>query len=326
MTKTIKYSLLWLMLTSMLYVSAAQGAEKSRVWVVNDLVKGPNGDEDDDVTMAALLLLADHYTIEGITVHAATIPVEDTATWAKETFIADYKKEVGQLNAHYGNQYQLDVPVYMAGTASKKFLKIQNDVLKPSFLNKNMSIDALLRAADKGTLHVLNWGPLTEVAMIIKYAVENKKTNALKNIKFVSHWTQRGGPWNCAADNEACNYVHDQAESNPNVVLYELGPSGQRGMVENKCNTSAKLDPQKMFASKIGKHMSAKWLKCRKCNGMADMSDGATIFVTIGLGGGLEAYESNGTTPEQDKMNNLLCQDRNILFSKLEERALVAAQ
>ena len=252
--------------------------------------------------------------------------VKDSDIWAKETFIADYKEEVGRLNAYYNNQYQTEVPIQMASTAGKRFRSIHAETADPHFLDKNLSIKGIISAADQGPLYVLNWGPLTEVAMLLKFCIEHNKKDTLRNIAIISHWTQRGGPWNCASDNEACDFVHDQAEANPNIVMYELGPIGQRGMVENICNDSATLNPEIMFASKIGKHLEAKWTKgCGKCNGMPDMSDGSTMLVLMGYGGGMESYKNDGTVDNQEKINILLCQDRAKIFAKLEERALVAS-
>ncbi len=296
--------LLWLLVMPVL----GHAAEKPRIWVITDLLKGPLGDEDDDVCMGALLLLADHYTIEGISVGANPKTVEGTDVWAKETFVADYKKEVGRLNAYYDDQYQLDVPVIMADSAGLRFAKISSEAENPDFLETSPSIMGMVDAAEQGSLFVLNWGPLTEVAMLLKYCVTQNKIGTLKNISIISHWTQRGGPWNCGADNAGCNYVHDQAEANPNVVIYELGPSGQRGLVENITNETAVFDREAVFASKIGQHMNHP---CGKCEGMPDMSDGSTMLVLMGFGGGLDAYNRDGTmVTDQDGVNRLLCRDR----------------
>lgn len=324
-----KSPLAWMMILCLLIPALTLAAQKPRIWVTNDLQKGPAGDEDDDVCMGVLLLLADHYSIEGISVNANPHYVKGTDRWARDTFIADYQTEVGRLNAYYNHQYQTDVAIHMASTAGKRFKDIHTEAVAPHYLDKNPAIKGLIQAADQGPLFVLNWGPLTEVAMVFKYCIDRDKEDTLKNIIVISHWTQRGGPWNCAADNDGCNYVHDQAEANPNIVMIELGPSGQRGLVENISKESATLDHEIMFASKIGKHLGAKWLKptcwSPNCIGMPDMSDGSTMLVLLGFGGGIEAYRGDGKVVDQNKMNILLCQDRAQIFAKLEERALVAS-
>ena len=55
------------------------------------------------------------------------------------------------------------------------------------------------------------------------------------------------------------------------------------------------------------------------------MSDGSAMLVLMGFGGGIDAYNSDGTMADQEKMNILLYQDRAKIFAKMEERALVAA-
>lgn len=103
-----------------------------------------------------------------------------------------------------------------------------------------------------------------------------------------------------------------------------MGPNGQHGLVEDVCSSGVSLNQEVMYASRIGKHMSAKW-DCGKCRGMPDMSDAASFLVLMGYGGGLAAFPDNGTVANQEKMNRLLCESRADMFAKLEERAKVAA-
>ncbi|MBK1876197.1 nucleoside hydrolase-like domain-containing protein [Pelagicoccus mobilis] len=305
--------------------SAAKTPEKPRVWVVTDIQVGGHGDPDDDVTMGAFLLLADHYQIEGITVGSSDRYSGGTKIWCEETFYADYLREVDNLNAVFDGAYQTEIGFHMASTSGHVFSELHPETQFDEFLDLYPSIRDMIAAAEEGPLYVLNWGLLTELSLAVKYCLEQGKIDTLKNLRIISHWTQRHGRWNCDTDNDACNYIHDQAENHPEVIMYELGPSGQQGMAENICQTAGELDRELMLNSRIGRYLDTKWIGYGRQKGMPDFSDGATFLVLMGFGGGLDYHSTNGIVANQEEANALLCADRPKIFALLEERAIAAA-
>ena len=58
MRDMFKSPIAWMLILSLIVPAFAQASKKPRIWVTTDLMKGPAGDEDDDVCMGVLLLLS----------------------------------------------------------------------------------------------------------------------------------------------------------------------------------------------------------------------------------------------------------------------------
>jgi len=299
----------------------AQGADAKasapRVWVSSDLTdpKSNNAtDTDDIVTLSAFLLVLNKVSPIAIVVGATPFSSCPSALpWINANVVPAYEKEVGHLNAKIGG-YPATLPFLQASTCQKKF-----DPAAAVDLGALPTVKGLIDAAKAGPLFVLNWGPMNETASAIKYLLTAGDTATLDHVTVISHWTSPSSDYNCNVDAAACAYVHQQA-SLGKVKLYELGPMGQRGLVDNSCNTGANLNQSTMYASAIGKLMSAKW----NGSGWPDMSDGATYFVLTGFGGGIAALKPDGTFDAAGP--NRLCNDRGKIASVLEAAATAAAQ
>jgi hypothetical protein len=294
----------------------AHSITKPRVWVSSDLTdpKSANAtDTDDIVTMSAFLLMANRFAIQGVVVGATPFTsCHSSIAWINANATPAYEKEVANLNARIGG-YPPVIPFLEASTCGHKF-----DPMASVNLDSLATVKSLIDAAKAGPVVILNWSPMTETASAIQYLLSQKDTGTLDNIRIVSHWTSPATQYNCNVDAAACAYLHQQASAGA-VKLYELGPMGQTGLVDNSCHSSANLNQAVMSTSAIGKLMSVKW----NGNGWPDMSDGATFFVLDGFGGGLVPLQTNGTvdTAGYDR----LCNDRAKLASLLESVAKAAA-
>jgi hypothetical protein len=292
------------------------GASKPRVWISSDLTdpKSNNAtDADDVVTIAAFVLMANAFTIEGIAVGATPYSsCPSSLPWINANLAPAYQKEVANLNAKIGG-YPASIPFLQASTCQKKFVPaavVDIDALP--------TVKGLIAAAKAGPLFVLNWGPMDETASAISYLLAANDAATLDRITVISHWTSPSNQYNCNVDASACAYVHTQASAGK-VKLYELGPMGQTGLVDNSCKTNADLNQATMYASAIGNFMSVKW----NGDGWPDMSDGSSFMVLAGFGGGIGALKSDGTVDNAGL--NRLCNDRNKIATLLEAAASAAA-
>lgn len=299
---------------SLLFPIAIQA--KPRVWVISDLSKPSSAaDKDDLVTLSAFLLMANKFDVVGMTVGADSRSADncgDAAVWANANFSPAYAAEAGNLNKALSG-FPVTVSFLQSAWCSGQFnAATALDLNAP----KNISIKKLAVAAAAGPLIVLNWGELVEAAYAVKYLQDHDKPS-LDNLSIVSHWTYPSGDSNCKNGASGCSYLHDLAKSG-GVKFYELGPIGQKGLVDNSCKGNASLDKAVMSASRIGNYMNQKWTGV----GAPDFSDGATFMVVAGFGGGLGAYKHDGSYDAAGEAR--LCMDRGAIFGLLETNAKIA--
>jgi hypothetical protein len=292
------------------------GVPKPRVWISSDLTN-PNStnatDTDDIVTTAAFLLLSNRFAVEGFVVGATPYSsCVSSLAWVKTALLPVYLKEIANLEIKIGG-YSNNLPFLQASTCQKKF-----DPSATVDVDALPTVRSLIDAAKTGPLFVLNWGPMDETASAISGLLATGDTATLDRITVISHWTSPSNQYNCSVDANACAYVHQQAAAGK-VKLYELGPMGQTGLVDNSCKTSARLNQATMYGSEIGNLMSIKW----NGDGWPDMSDGATFLVLAGFGGGVTALKADGTFDSAGL--NRLCNDRSKIATLLEAAAIAAA-
>jgi hypothetical protein len=296
--------------------SDALASTKPRVWVSSDLTDPQSAnatDTDDIVTMSAFLLTANRVNVQGVVVGATPFTsCHSSLAWINANVASAYAKEVASLNAKIGG-YPSVVPFLEASTCGHKF-----DATSSVNLDSLPTVKALVDAAKAGPLVILNWSPMTETASAIQYLLSQKDMGTLDNVTIVSHWTSPATQYNCNVDAAACAYLHQQASAGA-IKLYELGPMGQTGLVDNGCHSPVNLSQSMMSVGAIGKLMSVKW----NGNGWPDMSDGATFFVLDGFGGGLRILKSDGTVDSAGY--DRLCNDRAKLAPLLEGAAKAAA-
>jgi len=315
---TIKNFVL-ILLIAFCYAVNAQ-SQKPKVWIYTDMsdktIPGPNkehtvNDPDDISAMAAYLLMSNEFNTLEIVV-ASTHRKEHKTTpnqgeWADLLFGNAYQKDLKKLNKKLGG---FQKKISFTQSCIKESAEHFNDNESYTDLSKYATVNSLIEIASKqmDTINVLCWGSLTEPAILVKHCMETGKTDILKKLRFIAHWTNSSlhqgtpeHPWkvaNCNEDINACNYLKEQAFDNK-IVYYELGAIGQHGIVSgsqfgdeyyNKFKVSAL---GKIFAE--GKYVQ---------NGVDD-SDAATYWTLLGKWGvNFNNLKSNGiNSPEIEKAN-----------------------
>ncbi len=295
-----------------------------RIWVHSD-IHPPNtgGDQDDLVAMAMLLQLSNLMDLRGVVVgidtdgSASACPT--TKDWLLKNHWADYKKEVANMNKHYGG-YKEDIPLYQTAFCHKDFdeSKPPKNINDPQF----ESMKKFIEEAEKGELFVSIWGELVEMAEIIHYLkAQNTPAakTALSNIRVIPHWVIPKNAANCTGSPKACDYIY-KVGATSEVAFYNIGDIGEKGIVQNSCNENHFLNVDIVKASNVGAHIKWKSIQYAKT---PDMSDAASFLVPLGAGGGMANFKSDGS--HSDSKRNDICKDRPQIF-KYWERGALAAQ
>lgn len=275
------------------------------IWVYTDMSDPrdtrsgghPQNDPDDITTLASLLLYANKYNIESIVVASNTrVGLKDPMPFVNEIFVEAYEHDVKYLNEELGG-YPEKIN-FQASSLWDKPYRFDPDKSYADLIGFE-TVEQLIRVAEKKTIYVLNWGPLTEAAIAVKHCLDTKNDKALSNMFFISHWTKssvsQGTPEqpfnvaNCNDDKKACNYMHEVALINDKVRFIEVGCIGQTGLV----NGSARFDNYEAFEnSRLGQI----FYRSKFYFGKPDYSDGATHFILDGsFGLSLEDYPHDGT-------------------------------
>jgi hypothetical protein len=236
----------------LLAVQLSFAQSKPKVWIYTDMsdksIPGKNhmntvNDPDDISAMAGYLLMANEFNTLGIIV-ASTHRNEHKTTanqadWANNYFGKAYKQEVKKLNKQIGG-YPRKIK-FTESCVKATAEKYETGKLYKSLTNYS-TVQSLynLLLKEKDTINVLCWGTVTEPAILVNYCIGLGRTDLLKKLKFIAHWTNsplhQGTPEhpehvaNCREDAAACAYMKEQA-LNGVIQYYELGAIGQHGIV-----------------------------------------------------------------------------------------------
>lgn len=293
---------------------------KPNVWIYTDMsdktIPGSNkehtvNDPDDISAMGGYLLMCNEFNTLGVVV-ASTHRKEHKASgnqadWANSFFGTAYKQDRKQLQKVLkGFPNKIEYLESCIKVSAEKYDNAKTYI----DLSKYNTVEALIKVAAKqeDIINVLCWGSLTEPAILVKYCLETGKTDILKKLRFIAHWTNsplhQGSPeqpWkvaNCNEDINACNYLKEQAFEGK-ISYYELGAIGQHGIVSGSQLGDEYYNQFKVSA--LGKIFAeGKYVH----NGVDD-SDAATYWTLLGKWGViLKDVLSNGiNSPDIEKAN-----------------------
>ncbi|MCM2679876.1 DUF1593 domain-containing protein [Echinimonas agarilytica] len=330
-------------LISTLSHAASSTVEKPAIWVYSDLSdptdlrshNHPQNDPDDIVTLAALLLSANRFNIEGIVVASTNRKnLANPIPFTDKMFKVPYERAVPFLNAQLGG-YQDSVNFHLSSISSAATADGQPIKFKPNTnyrdLGKLNTVAAAVEQLNQKPMYVLSWGPLTESAILVKHLIDSGNTKALNNLTLVSHWTTstiaQGSPEkpfhvaNCRDDWNACTYLHTQAAERTNVKFIELGSTGQTGIVDG---SSGFPKYKQFYHSALGQVFAAAKFYHQK----PDQSDGATFWLLTEFGPALNTIKNDGTlsTTEEKSIRDIFKANGNEIVADLLKRSNIAAK
>ncbi len=315
---------------------------KPKVWIYSDMSNktlvgndhGTINDPDDISAMAGYLLMSNEFNTLGIVITSTHRKEHQTsahqAEWANNYLGSAYKEALPHLNKAIGG-FQNDIFFTQSCIKeSAERYKAENTYVD---LRSYNTVQALIEAASKqeDIIYVLCWGSLTEPAIVVNHCIATHKTDVLKKLKFIAHWTNSPlhqgsiehpeNVANCREDANACKYMKEQAAAGK-IVYYELGAIGQHGIVSG-CQLGDGYYNQ-FKTSALGKiYAEGKYAH----NGVDD-SDGATYWTLLGKWGvSLTDVPSNGTnSAETEKANEdkFFARSKDI-HNELLRRAKIAA-
>ena len=227
---------------------------KPKVWIYTDMsdptLPGPNkegtlNDPDDVSAMAGYLLMANEFETLGIVVasthrsqHRET---PNQAEWANRFFGDAYSADLPGLRKHF-DDFPDDISFVESSIKStaEKFAESKDY----SSLADYPTVASLFDRAsvlDEGQLiNVLCWGSLTEPAILTAHCIATGRTDVLKRLRFIAHWTNSPlhqgtkehpeNVANCREDSSACAYMKRLAAAGK-LTYYECGAIGQHGIV-----------------------------------------------------------------------------------------------
>lgn len=315
---------------------------KPRVWIISDgndnSLHRPNGrhitDPDDVSALATYLLMSNRFDTRGIVVASSSGSLltgkPSQATWAKEYFGKAYQEDLPNLNKYIGG-YQAEIPFY------ESFLKEHHThfawEIDYTDITPYPSVQKAVSALKESTapLYVMNWGNLTEAAILVRHLEQTNQNDLLRRLIFISHWTHStlhvgtvrnpANTHNCRADAGACDYMHIKA-SDGLIKFYECGGIGQAGIVENSRLGDAYHEQYKNSA--LGRiFVEGKYIR-----GGVDDSDAATVWALIGgWGVSLDDISSSGLNfPEVEKRNEeAFAKHAKDIRNEIRRRARAAA-
>lgn len=263
---------------------------KPRVWVLSDLsIPGGGTDRDDIVTMAALGAYAPGFDIARVSVGSTTVPIDCDAafTYARDAF---------------GSR----IPgIVRSSTCGKDYERLKGT--KPG------SVGDLVDAMRAGGLTVLNWGPMTETALAVRW-LEIHAPADLPKVRVITHWTVSSpgysDKYNCNKDLAACSYLHDMA-ADGKIELVEVGAAGQKFVDRAKRSCGA---DNTVPDTGLGTYLRVK----RTSDGTPDLSDASTFLLM--KAGGLKGYATDGTAGVNfDKAFEQLCDNGAGIFDRLRD-------
>ncbi|MFF8478901.1 hypothetical protein [Streptomyces sp. NPDC015414] len=266
-------------------VTTPPAAGKPKVWVLSDLsVPGGGTDKDDIVSLAALSTYASDFDIAKVSVGSTTVRINCDAayTYAHDAFAPH-------------------IPALVkSSTCGKDYNSLKGTT--PG------TVGDLVDAIRAGGLTVLNWAPMTETALAVRW-IETHAPADLAKVRIVTHWTV-GSPgysssYNCNKDSSACSYLHTMA-ADGKIQLTEIGAAGQKFVDQAKrsCHVDNTLPN-----TGLGKYLRVK----RMSDGTPDFSDGSTFLLMET--GGLAGYTTDGSAGSNfPKAYDQLCRGGVALF------------
>lgn len=325
-------------------ISFAGTANKPIVWIYTDMsdktIPGPNkegtlNDPDDISAMAGYLLLADCFDTRGIVVasthRGGHKESGNQADWANKFLGSAYEADLVNLRKVYP-----DFPTKVTFTescikkSSERF-NYRNDYSKE--IDKYTTVYSLLKLieTEKDTVNVLCWGSLTEPAILVNACLNSGKSDLLKKVRFIGHWTDSSlhqgssehpeNVANCREDAAACSYIKAMAAEGK-IQYYECGAIGQHGIVSG--SPKGKEYFSKFYKSNLGKIFATG----KYAFNTVDDSDCATYYVLLGtFGVSLSDIASDGSnSPEIEKKNEMKFYDNALkIRNELLKRSDIAA-
>ncbi|RDV29371.1 hypothetical protein DXV75_02680 [Alteromonas aestuariivivens] len=330
-----------LLLGSGLSLAQNSNAEQTQphVWVYSDLSDPrdrrsgghPQNDPDDIVSLASLLLSSNRYHIAAVVVGSTNRKnLHNPLPFLEQTFIPAYQHDRKALIEHYPDM-QATIPFYWSSLTQQPQPHKFDPQRDYTDLTEFPTVKALVKYARQQPVWVLNWGPMTESAIVVKHLLDTSATDTLKNLRFVSHWTKsslaQGSPQapfdvaNCRDDGAACHYLHEQAAQQSGVFLIELGAVGQTGIVNgsNQWKEKAEFD-----LSRLGQI----FYRAKYYFGQPDQSDAATHWLLSGIDGlSASLYPQDGGLSQQLEADNQqrFYQAAPAIMADLNHRSQLAA-
>ncbi len=301
-------------------LSFALGSPKPKVWIYTDMsdpsLPGNNhmgtiNDPDDVSAMAGYLLMSNRFETLGIVVasthrsqHAET---PNQADWAEATFGRAYQRDLPGLNHHIGGFPD-------SHTFIQSCIKESSERYDPertySSLESYDTVKALFQLAvdEPGPIYVLCWGSLTEPAILVNHCLANDRSDILRKLRFIAHWTNsyhhQGSMEhpedvaNCREDAKACAYLKESA-LNGHILFFECAAIGQHGIVSGSPKGAPYFD---QFRSS---HLGTLFVEGKFVHGGVDHSDAATYWTLLGNWGvSLKDLLSNGASFPEIELEN----------------------
>lgn len=296
-------------------LTAAAADSKPKVWIYSDMsdgtLKGPThmgtvNDPDDISAMAGYLLMANEFETLGIVVSSTHRKehrdTPDQGEWANRFFGDVYRAEVATLNKNIGG-YPADIRF------TQSCIKESGERYDPKKAYDDLAnyptvrslFDVATQQPNDTLINVLCWGSVTEPAILVNHCLATKRTDVLKKLRFIAHWTDssrnQGTPEhpedvaNCREDAASCAYMK-KAAIEGQIRYFECGAIGQSGIVSGGPKGNAYFDAFK--ASRLGKIFA----EGKFVHNNVDHSDAATYWVLLGNWGvKLDDIADNGINP-----------------------------
>jgi Protein of unknown function (DUF1593) len=333
-----------LILLSIIISTLSVAQSKPKVWIYTDMsdknIKGQEkegsaNDPDDISAMAGYLLMSNMFDTKGIVVTSTHRKEHKTspnqAEWANRFFGDAYRQDVVHLNKNIGG-YPADIQFVQS--CIKETAERYASEKKYTNLNGYHTIQSLISLAQNtdDTINVLCWGSLTEPAILVNHCLHSNRTDVLKKLRFIAHWTNSPlhqgsierpeNVANCREDATACAYMKKMA-LDKKITYYECGAIGQHGIVSGSQKGEAYFNQFKTS------HLGKIFTEGKFAHNCVDHSDAASYWTLLSNWGvHLKDIKSDGTnTVEIEKANEAqYMQWSHRIHDELLRRAKSAAQ
>lgn len=304
---------------------------KKDVIVFTDYSEGDT-DPDDHVSMSAFLLTAnDELYIRRMVVGCHQVGIDRNKTYQYDSPLELYNNTHGaafeQEKTNLGYTYTPEVR--LADTHRKR---ISRD--NPSAGTNIKEIAEILKQySPTKPLYMLNWGIMTELAILVKYLMETPGLQDLKNnLVIVSHYTHTPTANNYGKDPDAAAYLKNLAGSGM-LKFIELGPSGSN-LIDDRNASTGEMSPDVML-SKIGNYFKEKWIEPSTDQpGRPDFSDYSSAWCLFDKFGFGQTFLSQAKTNGQNNftlfetlwkaMKTSTLTSKEVVYKFIEDQALKA--
>lgn len=338
-----------IILFTLLSLANIINAQKPNIWIHTDMTAAYNysktssvakaetdqsSDPDDHVALAMYLMQAYKFNtvgiVMGVTNRNTTMNV---LTFFNETFRTAYASDVECLNKTIGGYPAAqDLPAYESSTTAGNSKILFDDSPVNKYDNYNALLGTVKLLVDElksdkysytNPLYVLEWGGLTEIAMVVRHLQRNNETEALKRLFVVSHWhtsysntqsangcytgsdAEKYGCANCNVNCQSCKFMRDEAIKTDALFRWvDVASVGQTGIVNGSGGYfSGGIDGStyKQFEkSRLGE----LFVKSKFSSGKPDGSDCGSFYAVLGeYGVTLASYSDNGQTTAAQESN-----------------------